>query len=227
MLIMGFKLPSLKYDNDKPVVNLHNSLLTICICLAGLLRRHADPWGRRWLHLDCPTPDHRACPTCWFHPAGACAATGASGAATSCSFFYVRLRAVKLLKKSFLLCTCSWQAQTVQQVQHVYPAQVQYVEENSGIYTNGNMWVNLSVCSDLTPLDKHWCQQVTAGCSLFTLSSMSLTHDAAFVCVSFLNQCTVEFFGLFVFLFCFFRSCSQSPPDDQILGVRSVWVFSK
>lgn len=31
------------------------------------------------------------------------------------------------------------QAQTVQQVQHVYPAQVQYVEENSGVYTNGNM----------------------------------------------------------------------------------------
>ncbi|CAM9242896.1 unnamed protein product [Lampetra planeri] len=31
------------------------------------------------------------------------------------------------------------QAQTVQQVQHVYPAQVQYVEENSGVYTNGDM----------------------------------------------------------------------------------------
>ncbi|XP_056874816.1 transcription factor RFX3 isoform X3 [Takifugu flavidus] len=31
------------------------------------------------------------------------------------------------------------QAQTVQQVQHVYPAQVQYVEENSGVYTNGNI----------------------------------------------------------------------------------------
>lgn len=31
------------------------------------------------------------------------------------------------------------QAQTVPQVQHVYPAQVQYVEENSGVYTNGNM----------------------------------------------------------------------------------------
>lgn len=31
------------------------------------------------------------------------------------------------------------QAQTVQQVQHVYPAQVQYVEESSGVYTNGNM----------------------------------------------------------------------------------------
>uniref|UniRef100_A0AAQ5WZ73 Transcription factor RFX3 n=1 Tax=Amphiprion ocellaris TaxID=80972 RepID=A0AAQ5WZ73_AMPOC len=30
-------------------------------------------------------------------------------------------------------------AQTVQQVQHVYPAQVQYVEENSGVYTNGNI----------------------------------------------------------------------------------------
>uniref|UniRef100_A0A3Q2Z639 Transcription factor RFX3 n=1 Tax=Hippocampus comes TaxID=109280 RepID=A0A3Q2Z639_HIPCM len=29
--------------------------------------------------------------------------------------------------------------QTVQQVQHVYPAQVQYVEENSGVYTNGNI----------------------------------------------------------------------------------------
>ncbi|CDQ60323.1 unnamed protein product [Oncorhynchus mykiss] len=29
--------------------------------------------------------------------------------------------------------------QTVQQVQHVYPAQVQYVEENSGVYTNGTM----------------------------------------------------------------------------------------
>uniref|UniRef100_A0A8D3CPS1 Transcription factor RFX3 n=1 Tax=Scophthalmus maximus TaxID=52904 RepID=A0A8D3CPS1_SCOMX len=28
---------------------------------------------------------------------------------------------------------------TVQQVQHVYPAQVQYVEENSGVYTNGNI----------------------------------------------------------------------------------------
>ncbi|XP_064833841.1 transcription factor RFX3-like isoform X2 [Oncorhynchus masou masou] len=34
----------------------------------------------------------------------------------------------------------SSQAQTVQQVQHVYPAQqVQYVEENSGVYTNGNI----------------------------------------------------------------------------------------
>lgn len=31
------------------------------------------------------------------------------------------------------------QAQTVQQVQHVYPSQVQYVEENSGVYTNGTM----------------------------------------------------------------------------------------
>lgn len=31
------------------------------------------------------------------------------------------------------------QAPTVQQVQHVYPAQVQYVEENSGVYTNGNI----------------------------------------------------------------------------------------
>ncbi|XP_055087679.1 transcription factor RFX3 isoform X1 [Periophthalmus magnuspinnatus] len=31
------------------------------------------------------------------------------------------------------------QAQTVPQVQHVYPAQVQYVEENSGVYTNGNI----------------------------------------------------------------------------------------
>ncbi|CAL8276835.1 unnamed protein product [Merluccius merluccius] len=30
-------------------------------------------------------------------------------------------------------------AQTVQQVQHVYPAQVQYVEETSGIYTNGTI----------------------------------------------------------------------------------------
>uniref|UniRef100_A0A4W5M837 Regulatory factor X, 3 (influences HLA class II expression) n=1 Tax=Hucho hucho TaxID=62062 RepID=A0A4W5M837_9TELE len=31
-------------------------------------------------------------------------------------------------------------AQTVQQVQHVYPAQqVQYVEENNGVYTNGNI----------------------------------------------------------------------------------------
>uniref|UniRef100_A0A8B9JRU2 Regulatory factor X, 3 (influences HLA class II expression) n=1 Tax=Astyanax mexicanus TaxID=7994 RepID=A0A8B9JRU2_ASTMX len=30
-------------------------------------------------------------------------------------------------------------AQTVQQVQHVYPAQVQYVEENSGVYTNGTI----------------------------------------------------------------------------------------
>uniref|UniRef100_A0A8C7S1H7 Transcription factor RFX3 n=1 Tax=Oncorhynchus mykiss TaxID=8022 RepID=A0A8C7S1H7_ONCMY len=29
--------------------------------------------------------------------------------------------------------------QTVQQVQHVYPAQVQYVEENSGVYTNGTI----------------------------------------------------------------------------------------
>ncbi|KAJ8285286.1 hypothetical protein GJAV_G00025080 [Gymnothorax javanicus] len=29
------------------------------------------------------------------------------------------------------------QVQTVPQVQHVYPAQVQYVEENSGVYTNG------------------------------------------------------------------------------------------
>ncbi|KAJ3604846.1 hypothetical protein NHX12_026898 [Muraenolepis orangiensis] len=31
------------------------------------------------------------------------------------------------------------QAQGVQQVQHVYPAQVQYVEETSGIYTNGTI----------------------------------------------------------------------------------------
>ncbi|XP_031414229.1 transcription factor RFX3 isoform X2 [Clupea harengus] len=31
------------------------------------------------------------------------------------------------------------QAQTVQQVQHVYPAQVQYVEENNGVYTNGTI----------------------------------------------------------------------------------------
>ncbi|CAL1569370.1 unnamed protein product [Knipowitschia caucasica] len=31
------------------------------------------------------------------------------------------------------------QAQTVQQVQHVYPAQVQYVEESGGVYTNGNI----------------------------------------------------------------------------------------
>lgn len=31
------------------------------------------------------------------------------------------------------------QAQTVQQVPHVYPAQVQYVEENNGVYTNGNI----------------------------------------------------------------------------------------
>uniref|UniRef100_A0A7N5ZXP3 Transcription factor RFX3 n=1 Tax=Anabas testudineus TaxID=64144 RepID=A0A7N5ZXP3_ANATE len=35
-------------------------------------------------------------------------------------------------------CLCV-HAQTVQQVQHVYPAQVQYVEENSGVYTNGNI----------------------------------------------------------------------------------------
>uniref|UniRef100_A0A674DHG8 Transcription factor RFX3 n=1 Tax=Salmo trutta TaxID=8032 RepID=A0A674DHG8_SALTR len=34
------------------------------------------------------------------------------------------------------LCVCT---QTVQQVQHVYPAQVQYVEENSGVYTNGTI----------------------------------------------------------------------------------------
>ncbi|XP_061555472.1 transcription factor RFX3 isoform X1 [Phycodurus eques] len=33
----------------------------------------------------------------------------------------------------------AFQTQTVQQVQHVYPAQVQYVEENSGVYTNGNI----------------------------------------------------------------------------------------
>ncbi|KPP60509.1 hypothetical protein Z043_121491 [Scleropages formosus] len=31
------------------------------------------------------------------------------------------------------------QVQTVQQVPHVYPTQVQYVEENSGVYTNGTM----------------------------------------------------------------------------------------
>ncbi|XP_076159243.1 transcription factor RFX3 isoform X1 [Alosa pseudoharengus] len=31
------------------------------------------------------------------------------------------------------------QAQTVQQVQHVYPAQVQYVEENNGVYSNGTI----------------------------------------------------------------------------------------
>uniref|UniRef100_A0A3Q3QQ16 Transcription factor RFX3 n=1 Tax=Monopterus albus TaxID=43700 RepID=A0A3Q3QQ16_MONAL len=36
------------------------------------------------------------------------------------------------------VCVCLF-AQTVQQVQHVYPAQVQYVEENSGVYTNGNI----------------------------------------------------------------------------------------
>uniref|UniRef100_A0A669C553 Transcription factor RFX3 n=1 Tax=Oreochromis niloticus TaxID=8128 RepID=A0A669C553_ORENI len=34
---------------------------------------------------------------------------------------------------------CLVPAQTVQQVQHVYPAQVQYVEENSGVFTNGNI----------------------------------------------------------------------------------------
>ncbi|KAJ8408613.1 hypothetical protein AAFF_G00252480 [Aldrovandia affinis] len=31
------------------------------------------------------------------------------------------------------------QVQTVEQVQHVYPAQVQYVEQNSGVYTNGTI----------------------------------------------------------------------------------------
>eukprot|EP00064_Thunnus_orientalis_P009054 superscaffoldBa00001124_g9077 len=38
----------------------------------------------------------------------------------------------------FIICVF-FKAQTVQQVQHVYPAQVQYVEENSGVYTNGNI----------------------------------------------------------------------------------------
>ncbi|XP_038134981.1 transcription factor RFX3 isoform X2 [Cyprinodon tularosa] len=40
---------------------------------------------------------------------------------------------------NFNFCILFHQAQTVQQVQHVYPAQVQYVEENSGVYTNGNI----------------------------------------------------------------------------------------
>uniref|UniRef100_A0A8C7H2I7 Transcription factor RFX3 n=1 Tax=Oncorhynchus kisutch TaxID=8019 RepID=A0A8C7H2I7_ONCKI len=38
------------------------------------------------------------------------------------------------------VCVCvHLHTQTVQQVQHVYPAQVQYVEENSGVYTNGTI----------------------------------------------------------------------------------------
>uniref|UniRef100_A0A4W6CNA8 Transcription factor RFX3 n=1 Tax=Lates calcarifer TaxID=8187 RepID=A0A4W6CNA8_LATCA len=43
------------------------------------------------------------------------------------------------VQPSCLSCDLFCQAQTVQQVQHVYPAQVQYVEENSGVYTNGNI----------------------------------------------------------------------------------------
>lgn len=42
-----------------------------------------------------------------------------------------------------MACVVWLQAQTVQQVQHVYQAQVQYVqEENNSVYTNGTMWVS-------------------------------------------------------------------------------------
>lgn len=103
MINIGFKLLSLaslviicRYLN---VVFISPSgkfskptLLKICVCvlLACRLRRHADPWSRRRLHLHCPTPDHRACPTYWLHPAGTCAATGASALVWTC-YLYLAL----------------------------------------------------------------------------------------------------------------------------------------
>lgn len=86
----------------------------------------------------------------------------------------------------------SHQAQTVQQVQHVYPAQVQYVEENSGVYTNGNMWVNLLLSSALNTtwqiLARSPSRLLFLLLSLFTPSFMSQAHGVGgsafiFVCV--------------------------------------------
>lgn len=56
------------------------------------------------------------------------------------------LEAIRCTEASVLLIPHFWwfcfqvqQVQTVQQVQHVYPAQVQYVEGSDTVYTNGAM----------------------------------------------------------------------------------------
>lgn len=117
----------------------------------------------------------------------------------------------------------SHQAQTVQQVQHVYPAQVQYVEENSGVYTNGNMWVNLLLSSALNTtwqiLALSPSRLLFLLLSLFTPSFMSQAHGVGGSAFIFVCACMV--------FFAFSHKCAvvYSIPLSHLNMMRSRVVF--